>query len=253
MTGDSLAFTQAKEIPMSDPTDVQKSIERMMSCMDLRGLRPNTVSTFAGCARRFLAQVGKAPSVVTAADVETFLLDLCRKGSTPSTRNGRPCAPRDPSCFQADRGRRTLDFLAPPSITSSPRSRAKPASRSVSISTCCATRWVESRLQHILPNRFVKIRHFGLMSSGNVHRSLEQARALLPAADTGAADEPTDGDHAGDDLASASQIDPDLPWPALLLALTGHDVLLCPRCQQRTMVRQLLPPVRAPPQARGAS
>jgi site-specific recombinase XerD len=87
MTGDSLAFTQAKEIPMSDPTDVQKSIERMMSRMDLRGLRPNTVSTFAGCARRFLAQVGKAPSVVTAADVETFLLDLCRRGSTPSTRN----------------------------------------------------------------------------------------------------------------------------------------------------------------------
>jgi len=47
MTGDSLAFTQAKEIPMSDPTDVQNSFERMMSRMDLRGLRPNTVSTFA--------------------------------------------------------------------------------------------------------------------------------------------------------------------------------------------------------------
>ena len=32
---------------MSDPTDVQNSFERMMSRMDLRGLRPNTVSTFA--------------------------------------------------------------------------------------------------------------------------------------------------------------------------------------------------------------
>jgi hypothetical protein len=31
----------------------------------------------------------------------------------------------------------------------------------------------------------------------------------------------------------------------------GQDVLLCPRCQQRTIVRQLLPPARAPPQAEG--
>jgi site-specific recombinase XerD len=29
----------------------------------------------------------QALTVVTAADVESFLLDLCRKGSTPSTRN----------------------------------------------------------------------------------------------------------------------------------------------------------------------
>ena len=42
MTGDSLAFTQAKEITMSDPTDVQNSIERMKICMELRGHRPTT-------------------------------------------------------------------------------------------------------------------------------------------------------------------------------------------------------------------
>jgi hypothetical protein len=29
----------------------------------------------------------QASTVVTAADVESFLLDLCREGSTPSTRN----------------------------------------------------------------------------------------------------------------------------------------------------------------------
>jgi hypothetical protein len=116
------------------------------------------------------------------------------------------------------------------------------------------TEFIGRFLQHILPSRFVKIRHFGLMSSGNVNTSLEQARALLPATDTGAAAGATagthDGTHDSDDLSSTNRIDPDLPWPALLLALTGHDVLLCPQCQQRTIVRQLLPPVRAPPQGR---
>jgi hypothetical protein len=52
------------------------------------------------------------------------------------------------------------------------------------------TEFIGRFLQHILPSRFVKIRHFGLMSSGNVNTSLEQARALLPAADTGAAAAP---------------------------------------------------------------
>ena len=119
--------------------------------------------------------------------------------------------------------------------------------------TLSPTEFIGRFLQHNLPSRFVKIRHFGLMSSGNVNSGLEQARALLPAADTAPVDEPIDGDHAGDDLPSASRIDPNLPWPALLLALTGQDVLLCPRCQQRTIVRQLLPPVRAPPRAGGTS
>jgi hypothetical protein len=123
--------------------------------------------------------------------------------------------------------------------------------------TLSPTEFIGRFLQHILPSRFVKIRHFGIMSSGNVNSSLEKARALLPAADTGTAAGATAGDHHGapdgDDLPSANRIDPDLPWPALLLALTGQDVLLCPRCQRRTMVRQLLPPVRAPPHARGAS
>ena len=63
---------------MSDPTDVQNSIERMKIHMELRGHRPMTVHTFNGYARRFLAHVGKAPAAVTAADVESFVLDLCR-------------------------------------------------------------------------------------------------------------------------------------------------------------------------------
>jgi hypothetical protein len=113
------------------------------------------------------------------------------------------------------------------------------------------TEFIGRFLQHILPSGFVKIRHFGLMASGNVNTKLERARVLVPAAaDTAGED---DGDHDdGEDVPSVRPIDPDLPWPALLLALTGQDVLLCPRCQQRTIVRQILPPARAPPSARSA-
>jgi hypothetical protein len=103
-------------------------------------------------------------------------------------------------------------------------------------------------LLHILPGHFVKIRHFGLLASGNVSTKLERARALLPA-------RPAAGDASRDhpdtdEIPEAARVDPTLPWPALLLALTGIDALRCPRCQQRTMVRQALPLARASPPER---
>jgi len=115
------------------------------------------------------------------------------------------------------------------------------------------TEFIGRFLQHILPKGFVKIRHFGLMSSGNVNTKLERARGLLPAVAT---DAPNDAsyDHDGDtSTLPATSIASDLPWPELLLALTGQDVALCPRCQQRTIQRQALPPARAPPQNRSAA
>ena len=72
---------------MSDASDAEKSLDRMKIFMELRGLQPNTVYTFALCARRFLAHAGKAPADIKAADVESFLLDLTRKGRSPQTRN----------------------------------------------------------------------------------------------------------------------------------------------------------------------
>ena len=108
-------------------------------------------------------------------------------------------------------------------------------------------------LQHILLKGFVKIRHFGLMSSGNVNTKLERARALLPAVATSPSTEASD-DYQGDESTlSFGSLAPDLAWPDLLLALTGQDVTLCPRCQQRTIQRQTLPPARAPPQNRSAA
>jgi site-specific recombinase XerD len=73
--------------PMSDANDAEKSLDQMKTFMELRGLQPNTVYTFALCARRFLAHAGKALTAIKTADVEGFLLDLTRKGRSPQTRN----------------------------------------------------------------------------------------------------------------------------------------------------------------------
>ena len=72
---------------MSEASDIQNSVERMRQYMELRGLRPNTVSTFSGCARRFLTHVGKVPAGIETYDVEGFLLELAHRGRSPRTRN----------------------------------------------------------------------------------------------------------------------------------------------------------------------
>jgi hypothetical protein len=69
-------------------------------------------------------------------------------------------------------------------------------------------------LEHTLPKGFFKIRHFGLLASGNVNGRLERARALLPAADPRAASihgagAEDDGDDGGPGLGG---LDPELPW-----------------------------------------
>jgi hypothetical protein len=115
------------------------------------------------------------------------------------------------------------------------------------------TEFIGRFLQHVLPNQFVKIRHFGLLAAGNVNTRLKHAATLLPANANASADGQNDGDDDDDALPSVGAVDPNLSWPELLFALTGKDVLLCPRCQQRTIVRQLLPPTRAPPRKAGTA
>lgn len=69
-------------------------------------------------------------------------------------------------------------------------------------------------LQHVLPKRYVKIRHYGLLASGNVKRRLAAARALLLP-----------------DVATTPPTTAVPPtWVELLRLLTGIDVTTCPRC-----------------------
>ena len=76
-------------------------------------------------------------------------------------------------------------------------------------------------LEHVLPDRFVKLRHYGLLASSNVNGRLRTAKLLLEA------------QPLNDDDAPAPELPAELPpedWPALLLRLTGVDPSVCPRC-----------------------
>jgi hypothetical protein len=94
--------------------------------------------------------------------------------------------------------------------------------------TLAAHEFIRRFLQHILPARFVKIRHFGLHASANATTRLVLARRILDARSASAPPtEPT---------ASATICE-------LLLRLTGRDPTLCPRCG--TLLQQHpLPAVR---------
>jgi hypothetical protein len=89
-------------------------------------------------------------------------------------------------------------------------------------------------VQHVLPKGYVKIRHYGLLASSNVHTLLERARDLLrPAATT----------HSGP---------PATTWIEILLALAGRDVRRCKLCEGPVVMMALpstpRPIARAPPQ-----
>jgi hypothetical protein len=93
-------------------------------------------------------------------------------------------------------------------------------------------------LLHVLPPRFVKIRHFGLFAPGRAaaaHR--DRARGLL---------------------AAPAVATPHEDWRTLFRRLTGIDLTRCPRCGRGTMIATPLPPGppfahdRAPPIPRPA-
>jgi hypothetical protein len=80
-------------------------------------------------------------------------------------------------------------------------------------------------LLHILPKRFVKIRHYGLLAAANATTRLELARAHLQAL-----------------LSSPppSQTEP-LDWRTRLALLTGIDLSVCPHCGGARARRPLSP------------
>jgi hypothetical protein len=88
-------------------------------------------------------------------------------------------------------------------------------------------------IQHVLPKGYVKIRHYGLLATSNVHTLLERARALLKPA------------HSTPPRAPA------MSWLEILLALTGRDVRCCTLCGAPVVITALpaLPnsTARAPP------
>jgi hypothetical protein len=88
-------------------------------------------------------------------------------------------------------------------------------------------------LQHVLPHRFVKIRHFGLLAPGNVNSGLITARRLLEArAAADSAPPPTP-------IVPPSPAPPPEDWRTLLLRRTGIDPTRCPVCHAKLTSRPL--------------
>ena len=98
--------------------------------------------------------------------------------------------------------------------------------------TLTAPEFIRRFLLHVLPPRFVKIRHYGLMAPGKVKTKVEQARALLSLQAPGALKDPS---GQGLDIPSGTQT-----WQERLRALTGVDLTICPNCGQGRLLRRRL-------------
>jgi integrase/recombinase XerD len=72
---------------MVPQTYVDECLQRMRVWMELRELKPNTVYTYLGCARRFIEGVSKPLEAIDGEDVRQYMLALVRGGRSPRTRN----------------------------------------------------------------------------------------------------------------------------------------------------------------------
>jgi site-specific recombinase XerD len=59
----------------------------MRERMEVRGLKPLTVSTYLRCLRQFITRVGKPLGSATTRDIEQYLLALAHDGIHPRSRN----------------------------------------------------------------------------------------------------------------------------------------------------------------------
>jgi len=98
--------------------------------------------------------------------------------------------------------------------------------------TTTAPEFIRRFLLHILPPRFVKIRHFGLMAPCNAKTKLEKARIIIRLQEPRAPDEPN-----GHTLDTPSK---NKTWQEMLQALTGLDLTTCPNCGQGRIIRSKL-------------
>jgi hypothetical protein len=98
--------------------------------------------------------------------------------------------------------------------------------------TLSAPEFIRRFLWHVLPPRFVKIRHYGLMAPHYAKTKLEKARTLLSLQAPGAMAEPQNREH---DAPSDTNT-----WQDLLQALTGVDLTVCPNCGQGRIIRTSL-------------
>ena len=96
--------------------------------------------------------------------------------------------------------------------------------------TLDASEFIRRFLLHILPDGFVKIRHYGILSNRSRNTKLGLCKRLLG----------VDCRHEGREKKSES-------WQDLLTRLTGHDPRICPYCGKGRMVlKEVLNPSALP-------
>jgi len=83
------------------------------------------------------------------------------------------------------------------------------------LTTLDAEAFLRRFLLHVLPSRFIRIRHYGFLANSVRRAALATVRRLL--------DQPVTAPEA------AAPTEPE-PWEALLRRLTGKDVTRCPQC-----------------------
>ena len=87
--------------------------------------------------------------------------------------------------------------------------------------TLDAFEFIRRFLLHILPDQFMKIRYYGLLSNRNRKRKLAQCKKLL-----GIPEQAEKNDS------------PKEPWEETFLRVTGVDLRICPHCGKGIMVRK---------------
>ncbi len=100
--------------------------------------------------------------------------------------------------------------------------------------TIDAPQFVRRFLLHVLPHRFVRVRHYGLQANGCRTKLLHQARAFLCAP-----------------MPPRAESTPRIPWKDLYLQITGRDPDLCRSCGRGFLrIIRFLPPLLPVPCAR---
>jgi Putative transposase len=94
-----------------------------------------------------------------------------------------------------------------------------------------AGEFLDRFLLHVLPDRFVRIRHYGLLASRNLPTKLPLARRLIQ----------SQGSACGVEAPASPNAPRPRSWQAWLERLTGIDPTRCPRCKTAPLLRFALP------------
>jgi hypothetical protein len=98
--------------------------------------------------------------------------------------------------------------------------------------TVTAEEFIRRFLMHILPRKFVKIRHYGILSNRNRKLKLQKSKILL-----------------GMTYKKSKAFIESLSSSELLLKLTGIDICKCPSCKKGKMIHKndIIPRICSPP------